>query len=192
MNRRLLYVLAGMTVLVALRYAFFNRSDAPAAAAAVVDSVPAAEKRLALARREAATLTGDEENYNKAAAELADREKTLLKADTVQQAQVALLDLVQNTGRANQVEIHGGSQESRDQALTADYGEVSVAVNFSCGMEQLVNLLTALGNQPELLATNEIQISGGNDKRKNVQVRLVVSAPVPRRLILDKKGTASF
>ena len=190
MNRRLLYILAALTVLVVLRYAFFNGSDAPAAAA-VVDSIPAAERRLETARREAATLSGETENYRKAAAELADREKTLLKADTEQQAQVALLDLVQNTGRANQVEIRG-SQETRDKSLTADYGEVSVTVAFSCGMEQLVNLLTALGNQPELLATNEIQVTGGNDKRKNVQVRLVVSAPVPRKLIPEKKGTASF
>jgi hypothetical protein len=189
-NRRLLYILASLAVLVALRYGFFNGSEAPAVAAAV-DSVPAAEKRLELLRREAATLKGEEENYKKAAAELADREKTLLKADTVQQAQVALLDLVQNTGRANQVEIRG-SQEVRDRAVTADYGEVSVAVSFACGMEQLVNLLTALGNQPELLAASEIQISGGGDRRKNVQVRLVVSAPVPRKLIPERKGAPSF
>ena len=190
MNRRLLYILAAMTVLVALRYGFFSGSEAPAVAA-VVDSIPAAEKRLEIARREAATVPGENANYSKAAAELADREKTLLKADTEQQAQVALLDLVQSTGRANQVEIRG-SQEVRDKVLTADYGEVSVTVAFSCGMEQLVNLLTALGNQPQLLTPSEIQITGGNDKHKNVQVRLVVSAPVPRRLIPEKKGTASF
>ncbi len=190
MNRRLLYILALMIVLVALRYGFFSGSGEPAAAA-VVDSIPAAEKRLETLRRDAATLPGEMENYKKAAAELAEREKTFLKAETEQQAQVALLDLVQNTGRVNQIEIRG-SQESRDKALTSDYGEVSVAVSFSCGMEQLINLLTALGNQPELLATNEIQISGGNDKRKNVQVRLVVSAPVPRKLIPEKKGAASF
>ncbi len=190
MNRRLLYILAVMIVLVGVRYGFFNSSDAPVAAA-VVDSIPAAEKRLELLRREAATLAGEEENYKKAAAELADREKTLLKAETEQQAQVALLDLVQNTGRANQIEIRG-SQETRDKALTPDYGEVSVAVTFSCGMEQLVNFLTALGNQPELVATHDIQISGSNDKRKSVQVRLVVSAPVPRKLIPEKKGGAAF
>jgi hypothetical protein len=190
MNRRLLYALVLMAALVAVRYGFLlvGGSDAPVAAA---DSIPAAEKRLEIARREAATLPGDTENHRKAAAELADREKTMLKAETEQQAQVALLELLQNTGRANQVEIRG-SQEARSKALTADYGEVSVAVTFSCGMEQLVNLLTALGNQPELIATSELQISGGSDKRKNVQVRLVVSAPVPRKLIPEKKGAAAF
>jgi len=192
MNRRLLYALVLMVVLVAVRYGFFNGSGtAPAAAAVVVDNIPAAEKRLDLARRQAATLPGEMENYKKANAELADREKTLLKADTLPEAQVALLDLVQNTGRTNQVEIRG-SQETRSKALTADYGEVSVAVSFSCGMDQLVNLLTALGNQPELIATSEIQITGGSDKKKNVQVRLVVSAPIPRKLIPEKKGVAAF
>ena len=192
MNRRLLYALVFMAALVAVRYGLllFSGSDAPAAVASV-DSIPMAEKRLEIARREAATLPGETESHKKATAELADREKTMLKAETEQQAQVALLELLQNTSRANQVEVRG-SQETHSKALTADYGEVSVAVTFSCGMEQLVNLLTALGNQPELIATSEVQITGGNDKRKNVQVRLVVSAPVPRKLIPEKKGAAAF
>jgi hypothetical protein len=59
-------------------------------------------------------------------------------------------------------------------------------------MEQLVNLLAAIGNQPEILATNEIHISGGSDKNKNVQVRMVVSAAVPRKLLPEKKGLAAF
>jgi hypothetical protein len=104
---------------------------------------------------------------------------------------VALLALVQNTAFANQVEIHG-SQEFRERPLNNDYGEVSVTVAFSCGMDQLVNLLAAIGNQPEILSTNEIQVAGGSDKRKNVQVRLNVGAAVPRKLIPEKKGVAAF
>jgi len=119
------------------------------------------------------------------------REAGLLKADTDQQAQVALLDLVQNTARVNQVEIRG-SQEFREKVLDDDYGEVSVTVAFTCGMEQLVNLLAAIGNQPEILATNEIHISGGNDKNKNVQVRMVVSAAVPASSFRRRKAWPHF
>ena len=191
MNRRVLYiVLLVLSVLVVLRYTVFSDSGAPVVAAQQ-DSIPAAERRLETLRKVAATVPAEEALYKRAAAELSAREVGLLKADTEQQAQVALLDLVQNTARVNQVEIRG-SQAFAEKVLNDDYGEVSVTVAFSCGMEQLVNLLAAIGNQPEILATNEIHISGGSDKNKNVQVRMVVSAAVPRKLLPEKKGQAGF
>ena len=191
MNRRVLYiVLLVLSVLVELRYTVFSDSGAPVVAAQQ-DSIPAAERRLETLRKVAATVPAEEALYKRAAAELSAREVGLLKADTEQQAQVALLDLVQNTARVNQVEIRG-SQAFSEKILNDDYGEVSVTVAFNCGMEQLVNLLAAIGNQPEILATNEIHISGGSDKNKNVQVRMVVSAAVPRKLLPEKKGQAGF
>jgi hypothetical protein len=75
--------------------------------------------------------------------------------------------------------------------MANEYGEVSVVETFTCGMEQLVNLLADLANQPQILATNEIDISGGNDKKKNVQVRLSLSGVVPRKLV-PKKGETAF
>ncbi len=191
MNQRRLYgVLLVLGVLVAVRYAFLGASGAPAVVAQE-DSVPAAERRLDALRKVAATVPAEEELYRKAAAEQKNRETGLLQGATEQEAQVALLDLVQNTGRVNQVSIQG-SQEFREKVLNDDYGEVSVAVAFTCGMEQLVNLLAAIGNQPEILATSEIHVSGGNDKNKNVQVRLVVSAAVPRKLLPEKKGVGGL
>jgi len=56
----------------------------------------------------------------------------------------------------------------------------------------LVNLLTAIGNQPQILATNEIFVNGGADKQKRVGVRLSVSAAVPRTLLPAKKGASAF
>ncbi len=67
-----------------------------------------------------------------------------------------------------------------------------MTVTFTCGIEQLVNLLAALANQPQILATNEIQVTGGTDKKKNVQVRLSLSGVVPRKLVPEKKGVAAF
>lgn len=191
MNPRLLYgALVLLAVLVVVKYAFLGDSSVPVVAAQE-DSAPAAERRLDSLRKAAAAVPAEEELYKKASAELRARETGLLKAGTEQEAQVALLDLVQNTARVNQVKIQG-SQEFRDKALNGDYGEVSATVAFSCGIEQLVNLLAAIGNQPEILATNEIHISGGNDKNKNVQVRLVVSAVVPRKLLPEKKGASGL
>jgi hypothetical protein len=190
MKRIHLYLILALSVLVVLRYTVFGGSDAPVVVAQV-DSIPAAEKRLDTLRKVAATVPAEEQLDKKAAAELSQRETGLLKANTEQEAQVALLDLVQNTARVNQVAI-SGSQGFSDKVLNDDYGEVSAAVGFTCGMEQLVNLLAAIGNQPEILATSQIQINGGSDKNKNVQVRMVVSAAVPRKLLPEKKGVGAF
>jgi hypothetical protein len=35
-------------------------------------------------------------------------------------------------------------------------------------------------------------VNGGNDKQKRVQVRLSVSAAVPRKLLPEKKGGPAF
>jgi hypothetical protein len=78
-------------------------------------------------------------------------------------------------------------EEARVRVLGNDYGEVSVTVRFTCLIEQLVNLLAALANEPELLSTNQIQINGGADKNKAIQVRLTLSGVVPRKLALEKK-----
>jgi hypothetical protein len=60
-------------------------------------------------------------------------------------------------------------------------------VRFTCLIEQLVNLLAALANEPELLSTNEIQVTGGPDKNKTIQVRLTLSGVVSKKLALEKK-----
>ena len=83
-------------------------------------------------------------------------------------------------------------EDWRFKPMANDYGEVSVTVGFSCAIEQLVNFLTALANEPELLATNSIQITGGNDKKKNIHVRLSLSGVVPRKLIPERRGATAF
>jgi hypothetical protein len=190
MRRRAPFILIAV-LLVAVILKYFVLGERETQVVAPRESVPIAEKRLDNMRKIAATVPGKEETYKKAAAELAGREQGLIRADTVQQAQVALGELVQTIARANGVDARG-IQEFRDKVLNNDYGEVSVAVQFSCGIEQLVNLLTAIGNQPQILATNEIHVTGGNDKQKRVQVRLSVSAAVPRKLLPEKKGGSGF
>ena len=190
MKRRApLVLIAGLVAALILKY--FVLGDHETQVVGAQDSVPMAEKRLDNMRKVASTVPGKEEMYNKAAAELAGREQGLIKASSVQQAQVALGELVQTIARSNGVDARG-IQEFREKVLNKDYGEVSVAVQFTCGIEQLVNLLTAIGNQPQILATNEIHVSGGNDKQKRVQVRLSVSAAVPRKLLPEKKGVSAF
>jgi hypothetical protein len=55
-----------------------------------------------------------------------------------------------------------------------------------------VNLLAALATQPELISTNQIQITGSADKNKIIQVRLTLSGVVPKKLALEKKAGSAL
>jgi len=153
---------------------------------AAAEAIPMAEKRLASLRAKAATIPANEARLRQAQAELATREKGILKADTKAQAQAQLLVLVQSIARANGIEVRGVERMS-EAVISADYAEVSVDVAFGCGIEQLVNLMAALADQPQLLATDAVRINGGNDRKKNIQVHLSVGALVDRKLLPEKK-----
>ena len=192
LDRRLVFLLVGsLAVALVLRFGVYSDQAAPIVAAS--ETIPQAEQRLEQLRRIAATVDGKEAVKKQADAELAVREKGLILADTESQARAQLLELTTNIARSNGIETHG-MDEFHDKPVSADYGEISVTVSFNCGIEQLVNLLAALSNQPQILATNEIRVAGGHDKKKNVQVRLSVSGLVPRKLLPadTKKGLASF
>jgi Type II secretion system (T2SS), protein M subtype b len=124
-------------------------------------------------------------------AELSTRESGILKADTSAQAGAQLLDVIRRVAMTNGIDVRGAEDVNRIKALANDYGEVSVTVTFTCAIEQLVNFLAAMANEPQILATNEINVSGGNDKNKNVQVRLSLSGVVPKKLV-PKRGIAAF
>ena len=192
LDRRLVFLLVGsLAVALVLRFGVYSDSSAPVVA--VSETIPQAEQRLDQLRRIAATVDGKEAVKKQADAELAVREKGLIQADTESQARAQLLELTTNIARSNGIETHG-MDEFHDKPVSGDYGEISVTVSFNCAIEQLVNFLAALSNQPEILATNEIRVAGGHDKKKNVQVRLSVSGLVPRKLLPadSKKGLASF
>ena len=177
-------------VLILLRLGPFSGDSAAPAVVGPTDSIPTAERQLARRRQLAATVAGKEAVLQKAMAELQAREAGVLKADTAAQAQAQLLDVIRKTATANGIDVRG-AEEMRVRPLANDYGEVSVVETFTCGMEQLVNLLADLANQPQILATNEIDVAGGNDKNKKVQVRLSLSGVVPRKLV-PKKGETAF
>jgi len=186
LDRRYAFVLlAAVVAFVLLKSGPFASSDT--VVVAPTESIPMAEKRLEKLRQAAATVAAKEEILKQAQAELATRESGLLKGDTQAQAQAQLIELVQSVAKSNGIETHG-VERMTEAVVNGDYGEVGVEVAFNCGIEQLVNLLAALADQPQILATNEVRISGGSDKKKMVQVRLGVSGIVPRKLLPEKKA----
>jgi hypothetical protein len=170
---------------------FFVLADRSPDVVAASESVPMAEKRLERLRQISATVPGKEALMKQASAELESREKGMLKAETGAQAQAQLQELLHKVGAANGIDIRG-IEEMRIKPLGADYGEASVTVRFTCLIEQLVNLLAALATQPELVSTNQIQITGNADKNKTIQVRLTLSGVVTRKLAQEKKTGGSL
>jgi hypothetical protein len=163
----------------------------PEVVEASVDSVDMAEKKLAKMRQLSATVPGKEALLGQARAQLAAREEGVIAAGTAQQAQAQLLQTIRALGKKENIDARGG-EFGPVRPLGEDYGEVSVAVSFECGIDQLVNFLAALTSEKALLATSEVRVTLANPKEKTVAVRLALSGVVPRRLVPEQKGSALF
>jgi hypothetical protein len=155
-----------------------------------VDTIPVAAKSLSRVRQLAATFPAEERSQKAAAAQLASREKGMLQADTPAQAQAQLVQIMRRMAAAQDPPIDVRPTEvGKTQPLGDSYGEVTVPVAFVCRIDQLVNLLADITAQPELLATGGLRITAGDSKDKVVNVRLTLSAVVPRKLVPEKRGT---
>lgn len=168
-------------------------ADTPAKLARSLDSIPVAEKRLARLRQLSGSVPGKEEVLKRVSAELTQRETGIIQAETGPQAQAQLLEIIRRVAKAQTPPLDAKSAElGQITRLSDDYGEVQVSVALECRIEELVNLLSDLTKQPEVLATKEVRVSLANGKEKTLGVRLTVSGLVPRRLVPQKKGLASF
>jgi hypothetical protein len=152
------------------------------------DTIPVAKQRLEILRRKAATVPGKETVLKQVSAELAEREKGIVQADTAEQARTHLMDVLHKTAVANGFDSTGASQLPEPKALGNDYGQVSVGENFTCGIDQLVNFLSAIANEPEILATETIFVAPVRNKNKDIIVRLTFSGVIARKLVPAKKG----
>jgi hypothetical protein len=124
-----------------------------------------------------------------ASVELGEREKGLIAGDTAEQAQAQLLQVIKRVAMQQTPPVEMGQVElGRPRSYGSAYGQVSVSITLTCGIDQLVNFLAALGAQPELTATEEIRFGASHPKSKTMPVRLTVSGLVAKRLIPQQKG----
>ncbi len=193
-DKRALTLFVPALAIIAFLYWFTNRTpSAPVNTAVRVDTVERAEKRLATLRTALATVDGKEAMLKQASAELADREKGLIPGDTANQAQAQLLQIFGRIAKQQAPPIEIRQAEFAPPRPYGDtYGEVSVAVTIDCRTDELVNLLAALTQQPEIISTEDIRFANANPKTKSMSTRLTVSGLVPRRLVPEKKGFSSF
>jgi len=179
----------GVGAILLLRFVVMADRGPASGVIAAAESAPLAESRLKRLREFVATMPAREQQFQQANNELAAREKGILKADTGAQAEAFLQEKIRRIGEVNGIDIRG-MEDARVRPLGADYGEAMIYVRFSCRIEQLVNLLAQLANEPELLATNQIQISGSPAKEKILQVRLGLSGVVTKKVAQEKRGGA--
>jgi Tfp pilus assembly protein PilO len=181
---------AGVALAVFLRVSGGGGEPAAVRATGTIES---AERRLARVRRVAATLDGKRQVLKQVTDELALREKGIIQAQTAPQAQAQLLDIVRRVARAQTPRpLEFGGVELQQPAKFGDYGEVRIAIQFTCQIEDLVNFLADLTQQPEAIATTDLRIGAQDQKKKTISIRLTVSGVVPRRLVPEKKGFAAF
>ncbi|MBL8174944.1 MAG: hypothetical protein JNK48_09745 [Bryobacterales bacterium] len=187
-DRRALLIL-GCAVIGTLLYVLIADSAPAGETAAPQDLIAAAEKRLDRVRQLVTQVPSREEQQKQMLAQLEQREKKLLQADTPAQAQAQLRQIVaRTTSRQTPPVDIKASEFGQVKPLGADYGEVPVSVMIECGVDQLLNIVAELSSQPEMIAVNELRIYSANHKTKTANVRLTVSAAVPKRLAPERKG----
>jgi hypothetical protein len=188
-EKKLLIVGAIVVPLIIGYWALTKDESIPTAVAPVVDNIPAAEMRLRRLRAIAASVPAQEQALQQANSELSVREKGLIQADTAPQAQAQLLQILRKIGKAQTPGIDLRNSEIGPVKTYGDsYGEVTVSLNFEARIEQLVQLLSDITAQKEIIGVNDVRIGSANPKEKSMPVRLTVSGLVRRELVPDKKG----
>jgi len=184
-------LLAGVAVILILRFVMMG-GDSTGTVVSPADSIEQAKKRLQRVRQVAATVPGKEAMVKQESDSLQVLEKAIFNTNTESEAHAQLLEMVNNVAKANGVQTRG-QDDYRSKPISGDYGELTVTVSFASDIVQLVNFLAGLASQDQTLATSQIHVTGGTDKKKMLQVRLSVSGLVPRKLLApEKKGLAGF
>ena len=183
-DKRALMILGGALVVWLGIWLSGSSSSSKAAVIAPVDTVDRAEKRLTDLRKTVATVDGKEAALKQATAQLTEREKGLIQADTAAQAKEKLLQIIRKVAVTQAPPLDIRTQDLGAPKLFGDaYGEVSVTVAMDCRIDSVVNFLASLTEQPELIATSEVRLGAANVKTKIMPVRLTITGIVPRHLV---------
>jgi hypothetical protein len=189
-EKRALLLLAVAGVFWMILYFALSEPEVPRVVAAQkAATIPEAEMHLARMRQSVARVPGKEDVVKQAAAQLAEREKGLIVADTANQAQERVLQILRKIASSQSPGVEIRSVElGAPRPFGQAYGEVTVAAVFECRIEQLVQMLADITARPELVATSDLRVNAANPKQKTVNVRLAFSGIVPKTLVPEKKG----
>jgi len=190
-NKRALIVLAGVAVVVVF-YLLLTRDSGSTSVTTTQETVPLAERRLQKLRLAAASLPAKEKNWKLVSGQLAASEKLLIAAPDKELAQEKLLEIVRNVAKTQREPLPIRGQELLQPKRRGDYGEVLIAFNLDCRIEQLVNFMSDISALPEAISTEQIQVRGMAQETKVMQVRVELAGLVPAKLIPQKREVPEF
>lgn len=191
-DRRLLVVWLGVMLFGAVVYYWPESTASTATGEASESQLELAQKRRLRLQQMVATVPGKQDVLKRVEADIAAREKGLIVADTAAQAQAQLVQVLRQVGRQQNPPIElRGMEGGVVLPLGETYGQVMTTVGLDCPVEALVNYLTDLTRQPQILATQEIRVGATGSKQKILSVRLTVAGVVPKRLVPEKKAGRS-
>lgn len=183
-RRALLFLIAALLIYAVIALWPENSAATPAAAMTPAE----AQVRLASLRRVAAGLDGRQKARDEVRRKLEERERGLIAAETMAQAQAQMLQAVRRVLSAQSPPVNFRASEFGQPKPVGDhYALTTVTFTLDCGIEQIINLLADLGSQPELIATQEMTFNPATNAQKNVPLRLTVGALVPRQLLDAEK-----
>jgi Tfp pilus assembly protein PilO len=167
-----------------------SADDASKTATVAVANTPAGlEQQLQRLRTKAAQVPAKQSLVKDVQAQLSTREKGLIVADTLPQAQAMLAQSVRQVARQEGFEIRNVSI-AQPSIYGGEYGQIAVQISAECRIEQVVNFLADLTKRPELMATEDMRINLGNPQNKTLQFAATISGLVPKRLVPEKKAGA--
>lgn len=152
--------------------------------------IEALEQRLAVAQLEARQRPVHDADLNAALAELGRLEAGLLQSADSALAQAEMRTVVGDLLTAEGVAMQG-SRFGTVELEETDYAKVPLVVDFTCGVDQLVNLMAAVANAPQLLTTRDITIRPANADVKSLRVQLTVAGYLPSERTPDLLERAS-
>jgi len=193
-DKRALAILA-VALVVSLAVYFWPQGGQTTEVVEAAASVQAAEKRLEQVRRLAAQLPVRERRLEAMQQELARWEEGLIRAETGQQAQAEVVQILREIASQQSPPLEFASVDIgriRPLGEGGHYGEALVSVTFDCAIEQLLNLFADLSARPEAVVTDEIRISAARRKDKLLRVQLRVAGLVPGSLVPEQRGLGRF
>lgn len=152
-------------------------------AGSAANTVEGAQKKLRLARASAAQLPARQEEAKKFGEAAKALEKRFLQAETAPQVTANLNNLIRRVAKGQGEGVTVQSTDLGTVRAAGAYGEAVVNVGLNCQIEGLVNFLSELTTQPELVAWRDLRIVSGDAKTKRLQVQVVVAARVPAALV---------
>jgi hypothetical protein len=189
-DRTALMILGGaLCIYLVLQFGVLPGNSAPDSTAVSMNT-DQLRQRIARLRQTAASLPVREALLKQTGADLADRERGVIQANTAAEAQSEVFQTAQRIGKTNEIDVHSG--DFPPPRAFGDYGIVYTNISFDCHIEQLLNFLADLTREPQLIVPSEERITATNPKDKTVTIRMLLAGVVAKKLLPEKKGLGAF